>query len=361
MTLPATKHPELPDLPSVSTATRLAAGSSLLCEDEAARRRLLDMEDHMRSPRVLVFALLGLNLVVLSPWLGPWPLVPFAAALLGFGIAERRVPKSPRPEYWFMAALMFAELMFGLAVVVAHEPRRVFIAWLVIPAATLAARFGRRGVAVGVAWTALVMAATTVVVNGEPIWNAPQRLAAPLTLLACVVILTMGLMRSDVEHRAAAAIDPLTGVFNRDALARRAAELIEQARVMHSPVAVLMGDLDHFKEVNDEHGHHVGDAALREVAATMRATLRTFEHVYRYGGEEFVVLMPGANLEGAAAGAERLREAVSEARPAGIPVTISFGVSVSDSGDAGVDALLRAADTALYRAKAEGRDCVRLA
>jgi diguanylate cyclase (GGDEF)-like protein len=173
-----------------------------------------------------------------------------------------------------------------------------------------------------------------------------------------VVVFSTALMRSDVKHRAEAVVDPLTGLFNRQALTARARELIEQARVSGLPLGVLMGDLDNFKRVNDRHGHHTGDAVLREVASTLRATLRTFDYIYRYGGEEFVILLPGTDEARALATAERVRDAIGASHPAGLRTTISVGVSVGDGRESDFEDLLIAADRALYKAKGEGRNRV---
>ena len=142
----------------------------------------------------------------------------------------------------------------------------------------------------------------------------------PLGLLAAVAILSTALMRSDLEHRTESVLDGLTGMLNRRALSARIDELDEQARLTGEPVGVVIGDLDHFKLVNDEHGHARGDAVLVDVAYALRKQLRAFDLAYRVGGEEFLVLLPGATLAETEALAERLRAAVADApvgRPAG--------------------------------------------
>jgi diguanylate cyclase (GGDEF)-like protein len=312
----------------------------------------------MVSARLAVFVMITSGLVILGPWVGWWPLLAILTSVIGFWLAGRRMPESSRPEYWFMGAWAFAQAATGLAVVATGGPRSVFLPWLAIPAVELSSRFRLRGVITGVIWTAIVMVAVTVCVSPAAVAERPQRLIVPLVLLGGAVVLSTALMRSDVKHRAEAVVDPLTGLFNRQALAVRARELIEQASVSGLPLAVLMGDLDEFKRINDRHGHHVGDAVLREAASTLRATLRTFDYIYRYGGEEFVILLPGTDEARALATAERVREAIFAAHPAGLRVTLSLGVSVGDGRDGAFEDLLIAADRALYRAKDEGRNRV---
>jgi len=330
----------------------------MLCEDEATRQRLVDMESHMASARLAVFAMITIGLAILAPWVGWWPLLVIVTTFAGYLVAGRRMPGSARPEYWFMGAWAFSQAATGIVVAVTGGPRSVFLPWLAIPAVTLSSRFRLRGVIVGFIWTVFVMIGVTVGVSPGAVAERPQRLIVPLVLLGGVVVLSTALMRSDVKHRAEAVVDPLTGLFNRQALAVRAGELIEQARVSGMPLAVLIGDLDEFKLVNDNHGHHVGDTVLREAASTLRATLRTFDYIYRYGGEEFVILLPGTDEARALATAERVRDAIGAAHPAGLRMTLSLGVSVGDGREGDFDDLLIAADRALYRAKAEGRNRV---
>jgi diguanylate cyclase (GGDEF)-like protein len=341
-----------------AAAKKAPSGASLLCEDESARQRLLDMESHMGSAWLAVFAMMSAGLLVLARWVGWWPLLALLVTMLGYRLAALKMPDSARPEYWFMGAWSLSQAAAGAAVVATGGPRSPFLPWLAIPAVTLTSRFQLRGAIMGVIWTIAVMAAVTVGVSPSAVAEAPARLIVPLVLLGGVVVLSTALMRSDVKHRAEAVVDPLTGLFNRQALGARARDLIEQARVSGMPLSVLMGDLDEFKRVNDRHGHHVGDAVLREVASTLRATLRTFDYIYRYGGEEFVILLPGTDEARALATAERVRASIAASHPAGLRMTLSIGVSVGDGRDGDFEDLLIAADRALYRAKAEGRNRV---
>jgi diguanylate cyclase (GGDEF)-like protein len=123
-------------------------------------------------------------------------------------------------------------------------------------------------------------------------------------------------------------------------------------------VALVLLDLDHFKRVNDEHGHERGDAVLRDAAYEMRKSLRTFELAYRIGGEEFLLLLPGTDFESGLDIAERIRARLALARPGDIQLTVSAGVAAAIGDDVSYDSLFRAADLALLEAKREGRNRV---
>lgn len=167
-------------------------------------------------------------------------------------------------------------------------------------------------------------------------------------------------MRSDIRQRADAILDPLTGLLNRKALTDRFAELAEQAALTGEPIALAMCDVDEFKTVNDEHGHERGDAVLKELAYVIRRSLRSFELVYRLGGDELLIVLPGATAATARDLAEGVRQAIEAARPGGLDVTVSVGVA-SARGGVAFEALFRDADNALYRAKHDGRNRVALA
>jgi len=182
-----------------------------------------------------------------------------------------------------------------------------------------------------------------------------------ITIVTSVSFLLMHRERAEGELRRLAAVDSLTGLFNRRALGDLAERAGAHARRNHSSVGVLMMDLDHFKRVNDEFGHLAGDRVLADFAAATKASLRTEDLVCRYGGEEFCAILPGATMELTVAIAERLRRAVSERPLGGLPrvVTVSIGAALY-RGAAGetLDAVIGRADEALYRAKAAGRDRV---
>jgi diguanylate cyclase (GGDEF)-like protein len=157
--------------------------------------------------------------------------------------------------------------------------------------------------------------------------------------------------------------DPLTGLRNRRYVDEILNIEVLRARRYNTPLTVLMADLDHFKHVNDEHGHQAGDAVLRGVADVLRSSLRVTDVGGRYGGEEFIVLMAQNDVEGARRFAERWRTAI-ENTPFPIPgggsveVTLSIGVAGATGPDGEAVDLVAAADAALYAAKQCGRNRV---
>ncbi|MEZ5464115.1 MAG: GGDEF domain-containing protein [Lysobacteraceae bacterium] len=184
-----------------------------------------------------------------------------------------------------------------------------------------------------------------------------------LPLLGAVSFLLMCVERGLARAEQLAVTDSLTGLHNRRWIIEATQRQLNRRFHPETRVALLLIDLDHFKQVNDQHGHLFGDAVLREAALRMGSVLRTDDVLGRLGGEEFLVLMQGANADRAVEVAERIR-AVMTATPVCIDgrerrQTLSVGVAVQrEQGETTAD-LLRRADRALYRAKDEGRDTVR--
>lgn len=173
----------------------------------------------------------------------------------------------------------------------------------------------------------------------------------------------MGKERADAEHQKLARLDMLTGVPNRRALMDGLERMFAQAARDRRPVALLMVDIDHFKRVNDTHGHLAGDAVLAAVAACLHQGLRAQDAMGRYGGEEFLVALPGTDAAGAVRLAEHLRQRVEKMVVpwAGqeVRVTISIGVHAQvPEGAAMADGMIETADQAMYAAKRAGRNRV---
>jgi two-component system cell cycle response regulator len=172
-------------------------------------------------------------------------------------------------------------------------------------------------------------------------------------------------LRNNLDHSLELAVtDPLTGLHNRRYMAGQLGALVRRAARGGEPVAALLVDIDHFKRINDSFGHDVGDEVLREFAVRLATNVRAVDLACRYGGEEFVVIMPDTGLEVAQRIAERLRLHVagSPFRMHGVEdplsVTISIGVACTRLEEDSPDALLKRADEAVYDAKARGRNQV---
>jgi diguanylate cyclase (GGDEF)-like protein len=173
-----------------------------------------------------------------------------------------------------------------------------------------------------------------------------------------------GLLELEIS-KVKATTDELTGLANRRGFEEHLAQRLSEVDRFGGSVALIVADVDHFKRVNDTHGHEVGDAVLRSIAGTLRDRVRDVDLCARYGGEEFVMLLPHTDAGGAMETAERLRRAV-ETRPVrmsglAVPVTLSFGVASYPGSASSRESVFAAADRALYRAKADGRNCVRSA
>ncbi len=167
------------------------------------------------------------------------------------------------------------------------------------------------------------------------------------------------LLRTKDALQHEAAHDPLTGVLNRGAIEKILIKELSREKRIRDGLTVGIMDIDHFKGVNDTHGHLVGDEVICEVANLVRRSLREYDHLGRFGGEEFLVVSPGLNARDALPAFERIRSAIAQrsmpTRAGNLPVTVSMGIHVVRP-DETMDDVLAAADTALYEAKNGGRN-----
>lgn len=232
------------------------------------------------------------------------------------------------------------------------------------------------------AWGCVTLALILMVERrAAPLWRYLQTGALPDAMdalfgLGISILMAMGIWgirRLFIDMRLQenrldelARTDALTQVPNRREILERLHEESVRIERTRRPLSILMVDIDHFKAVNDSHGHAVGDAVLKTVAQCIETSLRRIDHCGRLGGEEFLVLLPEADREEAFAAAERLREAIAAGEYRFdfglLHITVSIGVAtLTGSSALAPETLLRAADAALYAAKNAGRNCVRLA
>jgi two-component system cell cycle response regulator len=158
--------------------------------------------------------------------------------------------------------------------------------------------------------------------------------------------------------------DALTGLYNRRRFHDVLTKEFERAKRYATAVSLIMLDIDHFKKVNDYYGHQAGDTVLKEVSTVITKSIREIDTASRFGGEEFMVILPNTEKENAKVGAERMREKISQHAFPEVegPITVSIGVAgLPDAAIANEDRLIRCADYALYRAKQNGRNCIEIA
>jgi len=286
--------------------------------------RLLSVMDRLRTALLL-------SAVVIAAW--PWPASRFgmvivtvllATNLLMIGLGVRAALARDRYGYYFLAG--------WVPLTVATSVRSMQAAGLVDIAANEVYLY-----ALGAVWEALA-----------------------LTL--GIADRVLGFRRERDVARKMAEEDMLTGVQSRRAIEMQLRALASEARAGGSGLGVLFVDIDHFKSINDRFGHGIGDACLAAVAQRLQAELRDGDHLGRWGGEEFVALLPGANLDNAHHTSERILRAVSanavKVASGEVSITVSIGIAVLDPMHDDMHSLLHRADSALYRAKANGRNRV---
>jgi diguanylate cyclase (GGDEF)-like protein len=329
-----------------------------LCPTPAHRVRLLEAGPRIRQARLVAAGSIGVGVLVAAPWTGWWTIPMFLPAGVHLVTMDRLLNRSDSPELIAIGTMLGMLVALALGAALTGGPASPVLTWLaLVPAmATLRFRLAVSRALCGVA--AVLILAVGIGVDPAGAWDDPLILIASLVMLVNIVAVSSALMQGELEHRDRAVIDPLTGMLNRAALDSRIPELEQQARLTGGSVCLVLCDIDHFKRVNDTHGHERGDAALREAGYAIRKALRSFELVYRIGGEELLVVLPGVDLPEGREVAARLRLAVEEACPAGLHLTLSAGVAAASGAEVRYESLFRAADAALLGAKRAGRNRV---
>ena len=275
----------------------------------------------------------------------------FPLVLVGFALFRRKRFDSAR---WLVAILAFLDemmIVFSNAV----KQGRQFTGWSIAEKIDSPLfYFDGNGITLTTLSGALLLAAIVYAVYNSV--REDQRRQDALEREKMELLHESNRMRHHAEH------DGLTGLWNHRVIVERLSEEMNRSIRDGTPLSVILADVDHFKKVNDSFGHLAGDLVLKEIGAVLTRTLRPYDYVGRYGGEEFLLILPNCDLESALLRAEHLREAVQSARIVDgdtmLKVTASFGVVSAFPSHYEAEAIIRAVDAALYRAKSSGRNCV---
>ena len=318
-------------------AVRRSPRDGLLVRDKHERAQLVALAQRSQLfGLMLIYPCAVAAVVAAIPDFGWWiPVPPTIGAMVLVGTVAL-LPRLRRPERALAAAWLIAELGAAGGWFVAHPHTGVSMI-VALPAlgmlvATFSPAFSPRVVAVGAGVSGLLMVIVAYGFDTSLATKTPGIVAVAIALMVTMAVIGCTVGRSTVDHLEVGVVDELTGMLNRAALKARTVELSRPA-MRHAQIALIVGDLDQLKRVNDELGHAAGDAVLREVSRRVRGELRAFDTVYRIGGDEFVALLPSID-EDAGSVAERLRVAVRASPIGEAPVTVSIGVAVSQPGEA---------------------------
>lgn len=329
-----------------------------LCPTKVDLVRLVDMSPAVRRARILAGAFCGIGVAAMVPWLGWWPLAVFGLAPVPLLGLDRLLRRAERPERLIAGSLCLHATLILVGAALSGGLHSPLLPWVAIPVMTAAARFRLPVFLIGAMLATLGLAVVAVLGSPHELEHNPTPLLGFIVLLGTLVVAQQPVLNAELRWRRDAVLDPLTGLLNRQGLQGRFREVAEQARLTNAPVSLVMCDLDGFKSLNDEHGHACGDAVLKDVAYVLRKELRSFELLYRVGGEELLLVLPGAGLRPGCDVAEHVRATIERARPAGLPVTASVGVSSALGDEIEFGPMFEAADRALYEAKRSGRNRV---
>jgi len=324
-----------------------------------AHRQAFDMMARLERSYPASSLVVGLSFVPGLVYYEPWPVIPLIGTAIGYSLALSWPAKS---NYPYLAATVGWLLGLSCSMIAARLAGPPY-AFLWVGAAMslpfVAVIWPTRVTVVAVVVLVIAMASVALLWVPERASEQPPALLGPLFGLVATVFM-IGLVREvDRQHREAVLTDVLTGLGNRAAIDVYKRELLDAPTSIGRPIAMVVFDLDHFKALNDELGHAVGDEALRATAAALSESLPPKAGVFRYGGEEFVVLLPLMDQAAAVAAAERLRQAVERVSVHGRALTVSGGVVLDRvSTELDLTAMFQRADAALYDAKNQGRNRV---
>ncbi|WP_348766803.1 GGDEF domain-containing protein [uncultured Salinisphaera sp.] len=327
----------------------------------------LSFHRHRRALLLVLLAftaLFGIFFIVINFFAGKYMLMAVEVAVSTFALALLPVVRrTPRLQRWSVGYLIVLYSGVSYALITPETSVSVF-GWVLLMPVVAHLLIGRLWG--GVLCAVFVPLAAAIFIwrfGTDPVFANPGSIANMVTITCCSYLLSYVYegSRGEAERRLRrmASTDALTGLPNRIRLEQIYARHMTATRL---PMAMLMVDLDHFKRINDNHGHRAGDKVLRAVAKTMKGQMRDADFVFRLGGEEFCILLPDTDFCAARQLAERTRTAIEALAchdcEVVLRLTASIGIAVSRDADEPLDNLLHAADQNLYRAKLGGRNQV---
>ncbi len=332
--------------------------ASFLAVGDAERARILDVARRLGSVRWPATAVVTAALACTATVAGAAIVPPILLYVFLLPLLARLAHSSSEPECVLFGALGLGQLATVASLGLATRWGIEGLGLLVLPVVVASVLFPPRTLIAFVVASVVVLAGAAALIDPQRVIAEPPVLLLPLGVMLCVAVPGAAVRALDETSRGTAIADALTGALNRMALEARISELMSHAQGEQVPVGVIIADLDHFKHVNDELGHDAGDIVLCAAVERMRSQLDRFTPLYRVGGEEFLVLVPGASLDDVAELADQLRLAVCAEPVEGRVVTMSFGVASSTLQGRAFDEVLASADEALYAAKHAGRNRV---
>lgn len=319
--------------------------------------RLIDMSKRLYPRLGPMYGVAGIILIAAVPFVGWWVVLPVFADALKSAVAFKLASRGRHVRTIFLADFYSSLVVIGTAIFFAGGSSSPFFAFFGIFAALYPLLFGGKS-----AWKgyAFIVSTTLLAALGPPIEIEHFGLFATGTMLCTIYAVWLfgtEITSSDVEYRSASLLDGLTGLANRRAFESDMEAIGGQVEAHEERTALIVGDIDFFKAVNDEHGHLIGDQVLIEIADELRSAFRASDTAYRLGGEEFALVARSVSEELAVSMADSLRARIAVSYPAGVEISMSFGVALRAPGES-TEQWFERCDDALFAAKRAGRNRV---
>lgn len=329
-------------------------------DSESGDARLIEMCSRIFPRLTPIYVAIGFLMLISTPFFGWWVVIPVGVDAAKSAIAHRIASNGYRPELVYVSDQYTSVVLIAAAIYFAGGVTSPFFPFLATFAGLFPVLFTKRHVRRSFG---LLLISTVIAAYGpaKPIaYELFFRLGTILCVMFALRVFATELMSSDLRYRAASRVDELTGLANRRAFDAELEVVGQRLITQPRSAALVVGDIDYFKTVNDEHGHAIGDLVLRDVARELSAAFRVDDVAYRIGGEEFAFILVGVDATLAERMASSLRDRITVSYPAGLDVSMSFGVALQIPGETN-RTWFRRADAALFAAKRGGRNRVEMA